>query len=165
MADLRHDAPRATTRPAAAPERLTSAQRIILLGGVAAAIAAGVTAWRVTGRNGTAPRDVCSYRKYDERSGQLRFMLCDVDRNGRVDTLLVTPPDGTHTLEFDANEDGLIDRADVYDANQVLVTVAYDRRPDGSFARVERVNQPGGPPAEPADQPELPAPSLSQGSK
>src|SRR5262249_45793627 len=133
--------------------------------GLEAAMASGVAASRVSGRNVSATRDLCSNRKYDERPGQLRFIHCDVDRNGRVDTVLITPADGTHAVEFDTNEDGLVDRADIYDVNQILVTIAYDRQPDGSFARVERVNGSDNERALPAGHPALPVPPQPDGTK
>src|SRR5712691_8532414 len=116
--------------PGGAAHDLSRPQRLVLAIGAVIAVAAGIAAWRIEGPVGTRTNPVCSYRKYDEATGELRLMLCDVDRNGRVDTWVIVEADGTHTVELDPNEDGLIDRAEVYGANQKLLAIAYDRRLD-----------------------------------
>ena len=124
-------------------EPLSPAQRIVLLAGLIGAVAAGPWAWRTGGRlGGGAAADGCSYRTYDATTGELRLLACDTDRNGKVDLWLVIEASGRHTIERDVNEDGLIDRAEVYGTNQELVLIAYDRRPDGSYTRIERVEKP-----------------------
>jgi hypothetical protein len=68
---------------------------------------------------------------YDERSGRLKELTYDADRNGRIDTW--TEMDGNRRLRsrLDRNEDGRIDRWEYYDAGGRLVKVGFSRRDNG----------------------------------
>lgn len=68
---------------------------------------------------------------YDERSGRLKELTYDVNRNGRIDTW--TEMDGSRPVRsrLDRNEDGRIDRWEYYDASGRLVKVGFSRRDNG----------------------------------
>ncbi|MGB2717296.1 MAG: hypothetical protein WBC51_24145 [Vicinamibacterales bacterium] len=68
---------------------------------------------------------------YDERSGRLKELTYDANRNGRIDTW--TEMDGSRPVRsrLDRNEDGRIDRWESYDASGRLVKVGFSRRDNG----------------------------------
>jgi len=68
---------------------------------------------------------------YDERTGRLKELTSDANRNGRIDTW--TDMDGSRPVRsrMDRNEDGRIDRWEYYDEGGRLVKVGFSRRDDG----------------------------------
>lgn len=68
---------------------------------------------------------------YDERSGRLKELTYDANRNGRIDTW--TEMDGSRPVRsrLDRNEDGRMDRWEYYDASGRLVKVGFSRRDNG----------------------------------
>ena len=68
---------------------------------------------------------------YDERTGRLKELTSDANRNGRIDTW--TEMDGSRPVRsrLDRNEDGRIDRWEYYDASGRLAKVGFSRRDDG----------------------------------
>lgn len=68
---------------------------------------------------------------YDERTGRLKELTSDANRNGRIDTW--TEMDGTRAVRSraDRNEDGKMDRWEYYDEGGRLVKVGFSRRDNG----------------------------------
>ena len=69
---------------------------------------------------------------YDERTGRLKELTLDGNRNGRIDTW--TEMDGSRPLRsrIDRNEDGRIDRWEYYASDGRLTKVGFSRRDNGS---------------------------------
>ncbi|MGH9374205.1 MAG: hypothetical protein ACRD15_22040 [Vicinamibacterales bacterium] len=69
---------------------------------------------------------------YDERTGRLRELTYDGNKNGRIDTW--TDMDGSRPLRsrIDRNEDGKLDRWEYYDDKGQLTKVGFSRSDDGT---------------------------------
>jgi hypothetical protein len=124
------------------PGRLSSWQWLALGLGAIVAVGSGYAAWKLEGPYGrSAGSDPCLYRKYDESSGALQLMMCDLNHNGLVDVWVEIDARGGHTIEMDPNEDGLVDRSETYGPDQKLLAIGYGRQENGSFTRVERFDE------------------------
>ena len=68
---------------------------------------------------------------YDERTGRLKELTYDANKNGRIDTW--TDMDGTRPIRarIDRNEDGKLDRWEYYDEKGQLAKVGFSRSDDG----------------------------------
>ncbi len=68
---------------------------------------------------------------YDERSGRLKELTSDANRNGRIDTW--TEMDGSRPIRsrMDRNEDGRIDRWEYYGSDGTLIKVGFSRQDNG----------------------------------
>lgn len=86
---------------------------------------------------------------YDRTTGRLTELTYDANKNGRIDTW--TDMDGTRPLRsrLDRDEDGKIDRWELYDEKGQLAKVGFSRKndgtpdawafagPDGNLSRIE----------------------------
>lgn len=68
---------------------------------------------------------------YDPKTGRLKTLSVDANRNGRIET--VSYMDGARIvrIELDQDENGKVDRWDFYDANRRLEKVGLSRQNDG----------------------------------
>ena len=68
---------------------------------------------------------------YDQKTGRLKELTYDANKNGRIDTW--TETDGSRPIRarIDRNEDGKMDRWEYYDANGKLAKVGFSRTDDG----------------------------------
>ena len=68
---------------------------------------------------------------YDQKTGRLKELTYDANKNGRIDTW--TDMDGTRPIRarIDRNEDGKLDRWEYYDDKGQLSKVGFSRANDG----------------------------------
>ena len=68
---------------------------------------------------------------YDERTGRLRELTSDANRNGRIDTWTEMNGNRPVRSRADRNEDGRDDRWEYYDVSGRLVKVGFSRKDSG----------------------------------
>jgi len=69
--------------------------------------------------------------QYDDKTGRLRRLEVDSNKNGKVDTWSYSEGTRIDRIEIDRDEDGKLDRWEYYGANNVLEKVGTSSRGDG----------------------------------
>ena len=69
--------------------------------------------------------------KYDEKTGKLRAIELDSDKNGKVDTWTYMDGARIDRIEIDRDGNGQVDRWEYYDADKRLLRVGTSTRGDG----------------------------------
>jgi len=98
--------------------------RIFWVAGLVATAACGAD-------SGQARLKATTKASYDPNTGKLQQITYDANRNGTIDTW--TYMDGTRILraEVDTDEDGKVDRWEIYGENNTLEKVGFSRAKDG----------------------------------
>jgi hypothetical protein len=68
--------------------------------------------------------------EYDAKSGQLKRIEMDQDKNGRMDTFSYWDGPVVRRIDLDLDEDGVIEKREYYGANNKLERIATSRRGD-----------------------------------
>ncbi len=111
--------------------------RLILCGAVLAAVASGVTSYRVQGPYGDRHASDLTVRKgYDAQTGQLTLVVFDADGNQRLDTWSYMSGDRLVRMDVDDDEDGTLDRRSFYEAGEKLARTEH-LDPAGRVVRTE----------------------------
>lgn len=71
------------------------------------------------------------YAKYDPKTGRLKTLDVDLDRNGRMDAFSRWDGARVYLIEVDLNEDGVIDRWEHYDESNKRVKLGGSSQRDG----------------------------------
>lgn len=87
--------------------------------------------------------------QYDPQSGRLQRLEYDANGNGRNDAVSIMDGTRVHWIELDLDENGKVDRWDVYGPDNILQKVGFSRhndgipdaeafyRPDGTLERIQ----------------------------
>ena len=68
--------------------------------------------------------------KYDPKTGRLRRVDADINKNGRIETFSYWDATRVIRIEIDRDEDGKIDRWEHYDANNKMTRVGSSSKDD-----------------------------------
>ena len=68
--------------------------------------------------------------KYDPKTGRLKRLDADVNKNGRIETFSYWDATRLFRIEIDQDEDGRIDRWEHYDANRNMIRVGSSSKDD-----------------------------------
>lgn len=132
---------------------LRSAELVIFVGGIVAAIAAGIYGYRTVGPYGDGPFAGDFYREVDPETGRstifrdrdtsrghvkyiadesfrIREMRIDSNRDGTFDSVIGFNTTRT-TAAIDANKDGTTDRWEHFDATGAVIKTGESSRGDG----------------------------------
>jgi hypothetical protein len=69
--------------------------------------------------------------QWDEKSGRLKKIEMDQDKNGRMDTFSYWDASRLLRIEIDKDEDGKVERWEHYDADNKMVSVGTSSKDDG----------------------------------
>lgn len=69
--------------------------------------------------------------EYDAKSGRLKLIEMDQDKNGRMDTFSYWDGPVAKRIDLDLNEDGVIEKREYYGANNKLERIGTSRKGDG----------------------------------
>jgi hypothetical protein len=101
---------------------------VLVMVGVAALVGCSAppdprrTNFEIRGKEGVA--------KYDPKTGRLKRVDADINKNGRIETFSYWDATRIIRVEVDRDEDGKIDRWEHYDANNKMTRVGSSSRDD-----------------------------------